>query len=88
MVVKMMKWRPWPPLLSKKYESLGYDILGQLEITTGGKTEVHAIFMQASEELSLCNIQDLFDAADYSLSLLRKGAIPKFIHSVEFLIIS
>ncbi|KAH7862537.1 hypothetical protein Vadar_006242 [Vaccinium darrowii] len=37
------------------------------------KAEVRAIFTVASEERSLHNIQDLFDAADYSLSLLRKG---------------
>ncbi|XP_058225085.1 uncharacterized protein LOC131334192 isoform X1 [Rhododendron vialii] len=43
------------------------------------KAEVRAIFMVASEERSLHNIQDLFDAADYSLSLLRKGEIPKYI---------
>ncbi|KAF7119994.1 hypothetical protein RHSIM_Rhsim13G0110700 [Rhododendron simsii] len=43
------------------------------------KAEVRAIFILASEELSLHNIQDLFDAADYSLSLLRKGEIPKYI---------
>ncbi|XP_050386631.1 uncharacterized protein LOC126802950 [Argentina anserina] len=43
------------------------------------KAEVKAIFMLASEERSLHNIQDLVDAADYSLSLLRNGEIPKYI---------
>ncbi|KAF5951280.1 hypothetical protein HYC85_009224 [Camellia sinensis] len=43
------------------------------------KAEVRAIFMQASEERSLHNMEDLIDAADYSLSLLRKGQIPKYI---------
>ncbi|KAH7864731.1 hypothetical protein Vadar_033150 [Vaccinium darrowii] len=43
------------------------------------KAEVRAIFIVASEERSLHSIEDLFDAADYSLSLLRKGEIPKYI---------
>lgn len=43
------------------------------------KAEVRAIFMLASEERSLHNIEDLMDVADYSLSLLRKGEIPKYI---------
>ncbi|KAI8028617.1 hypothetical protein LOK49_LG02G01084 [Camellia lanceoleosa] len=43
------------------------------------KAEVRAIFMLASEERSLHNIKDLIDAAEYSLSLLRKGQIPKYI---------
>lgn len=43
------------------------------------KAEVRAIFMLASEERSLHNIADLIDVADYSLSLLRKGEIPKYI---------
>ena len=43
------------------------------------KAEVRAIFMLASEERSLHNIEDLVDVADYSLSLLRKGEIPKYI---------
>ncbi|KAG5515771.1 hypothetical protein RHGRI_036727 [Rhododendron griersonianum] len=55
------------------------DLLLKLGSTTGEKAEVRAIFMLASEELSLHNIQDLFDAADYSLSLLRKGEITKYI---------
>ncbi|KAI8027205.1 hypothetical protein LOK49_LG02G01118 [Camellia lanceoleosa] len=40
------------------------------------KAEVRAIFMLAFEERSLHNIEDLIDAAEYSLSLLRKGQIP------------
>ncbi|CAL5398286.1 unnamed protein product [Camellia sinensis] len=43
------------------------------------KAEVRAIFMLASEERSLHNVKDLIDAAHYSLSLLRKGEIPKYI---------
>ncbi|OIT34164.1 PREDICTED: uncharacterized protein LOC109245038 [Nicotiana attenuata] len=43
------------------------------------KAEVRAMFMLGSEERSLHNIQDLIDAAEYSLSLLRKGEIPKHI---------
>ncbi|XP_057530801.1 uncharacterized protein LOC130809163 isoform X2 [Amaranthus tricolor] len=43
------------------------------------KAEVRAIFMLGSEERSLHNITDLIDAAEYSLSVLRKGEIPKYI---------
>ena len=43
------------------------------------KAEVHAIFMLDSEETSLHNIDDLIDTAEYSLSLLRKGEILKYI---------
>ncbi|XP_023908711.1 uncharacterized protein LOC112020381 [Quercus suber] len=43
------------------------------------KAEVRAIFLLASEETSLHNIADLIDTAEYSLSLLRKGEIPKYI---------
>ncbi|KDP27365.1 hypothetical protein JCGZ_20189 [Jatropha curcas] len=43
------------------------------------KAEVRAIFMLASEERSLHNIDDLIDTAEYSLSILRKGEIPKYI---------
>ncbi|CAL5401446.1 unnamed protein product [Camellia sinensis] len=43
------------------------------------KAEVRAIFMLASEQRSLHNVEDLIDAAHYSLSLLRKGEIPKYI---------
>ncbi|XP_062156974.1 uncharacterized protein LOC133864605 [Alnus glutinosa] len=43
------------------------------------KAEARAIFMLGSEERSLHNIDDLIDTAEYSLSLLRKGEIPKYI---------
>jgi len=43
------------------------------------KAEVRAIFLLASEETSLHNIEDLIDTAEYSLSLLRKGEILKYI---------
>lgn len=43
------------------------------------KAEVRAIFMLGAEERSIHNIEDLIDAAEYSLSLLRKGEIPKHI---------
>ncbi|KAK1587547.1 hypothetical protein Q3G72_014080 [Acer saccharum] len=43
------------------------------------KAEARAIFMLGSEEQSLHNIADLIDAADYSLSLLKQGIIPKHI---------
>lgn len=43
------------------------------------KAQVRAIFMLASEERSLHNVEDLIDTAEYSLSLLRKGEIPKYI---------
>ncbi|XP_050210245.1 uncharacterized protein LOC126660679 [Mercurialis annua] len=43
------------------------------------KAQVRAIFMVASEERSLHNIHDLIDTAHYSLSILRKGEIPKHI---------
>ncbi|XP_028759343.1 uncharacterized protein LOC114718244 [Neltuma alba] len=43
------------------------------------KAEVRAIFLLGSEERSVHNIVDLIDAAEYSLSLLRKGEIPKHI---------
>ena len=43
------------------------------------KAEVRAIFMLDSEETSLLNIDDLIDTAEYSLSLLRKGEILKYI---------
>lgn len=41
------------------------------------KAEVRVLFMFGAEERSLHNIEDLIDAAEYSLSLLRKGEIPK-----------
>lgn len=40
------------------------------------KAEVRAMFMLGSEEQSIHNIQDLIDAAEYSLSILKKGKIP------------
>ena len=43
------------------------------------KAEVRGIFLLASEDRSLHNIEDLIDTAEYSLSLLRKGEIPKYI---------
>ena len=43
------------------------------------KAQIRAIFMLAAEERSLHNIEDLIDSAEYSLSLLRKGEIPKYI---------
>uniref|UniRef100_A0A2P2JHH3 LYR motif containing domain-containing protein n=1 Tax=Rhizophora mucronata TaxID=61149 RepID=A0A2P2JHH3_RHIMU len=42
------------------------------------KAEVRSIFMLASEERSLHNIEDLVDTAEYVLSSLRKGELPKF----------
>lgn len=50
-----------------------------LAARTAKKAEVRAIFLLGSEETSLHNIEDLIDAAEYSLSLLRKGEIPKHI---------
>lgn len=41
------------------------------------KAEVRVLFMLGADERSLDNIEDLMDAAEYSLSLLRKGEIPK-----------
>ena len=52
------------------------------------KAEVRAIFLLASEETSLHNIEDLIDTAEYSLSLLRKGEIPKYIQWVSHLSLS
>lgn len=49
------------------------------------KAQVRAIFMLGSEERSLHNIDDLIDTAEYSLSLLRKGEIPKYIQWVSYL---
>ncbi|KAJ9162464.1 hypothetical protein P3X46_022235 [Hevea brasiliensis] len=43
------------------------------------KAEVRAIFMLASEERSLHNINDLINTAEYALSILRKGEIPNSI---------
>ncbi|PKI59390.1 uncharacterized protein LOC116203843 [Punica granatum] len=43
------------------------------------KSAVKAMFMLGAEERSRHNIEDLIDAGEYSLSLLRKGEIPKYI---------
>ncbi|KAF2317385.1 hypothetical protein GH714_021448 [Hevea brasiliensis] len=43
------------------------------------KAEVRAIFMLASEERSLHNINDVINTAEYALSILRKGEIPNSI---------
>lgn len=43
------------------------------------KAQARAIFVLGSEERSIHNIKDLMDAGEYSLSLLRKGEIPKYI---------
>jgi len=45
------------------------------------KAEVRAMFWVGSDELSLHNIADLIDAAEYSLSFLRKGQLsPRHIN--------
>ncbi|KAH0726234.1 hypothetical protein KY285_001939 [Solanum tuberosum] len=51
-------------------------LLFSLAVRLQKKAEVRAMFMLGSEEQSLHNIQDLIDAAEYSLSILRKGEIP------------
>ncbi|KAJ4721062.1 Complex 1 LYR protein [Melia azedarach] len=43
------------------------------------KAEVRTIFMLGSEEQSIHNIQDLIDTAEYALSHLKEGKIPKHI---------
>ncbi|XVF56574.1 hypothetical protein PTKIN_Ptkin06aG0132100 [Pterospermum kingtungense] len=43
------------------------------------KAEARAIFMLGAEERSIHNIEDLIDAAEYALSLLKQGKIPKHI---------
>ncbi|CAI9757863.1 unnamed protein product [Fraxinus pennsylvanica] len=55
------------------------DIPLNLAARLAKKAEVRAIFLLGSEERSLHNIEDLIDAAEYSLSLLKKGEIPKHI---------
>ena len=40
------------------------------------KAEARAMFWVGSEERSLHNIADLIDAAEYSLSFLKKGELP------------
>ncbi|CAL5382487.1 unnamed protein product [Camellia sinensis] len=44
------------------------DLLLNLAARQAKKAEVRAIFMLASEEQALHNMEDLIDAADYSLS--------------------
>lgn len=55
----------------------------QLDLTLAArlakKAEARAIFMLGAEEQSIHNVADLVDAAEYSLSLLKKGQIPKHI---------
>lgn len=55
------------------------DIPLNLAARLAKKAEVRATFLLGSEERSLHNIEDLIDAAEYSLSLLKKGEIPKHI---------
>lgn len=43
------------------------------------KAEARAMFLLGAEERSLHNIEDLIDAAEYTLSLLKKGELPKHI---------
>ncbi|CAA7393275.1 unnamed protein product [Spirodela intermedia] len=50
--------------------------LGGLAARLAKKAEVRTIFMLGSEERSLHNIADLVDAAEYSLSFLKKGRLP------------
>ncbi|CAJ2642277.1 hypothetical protein L195_g019962 [Trifolium pratense] len=40
------------------------------------KTKVRSMFWVGSDERSLHNIADLIDAAEYSLSFLKKGQFP------------
>ncbi|XP_039121560.1 uncharacterized protein LOC120258271 [Dioscorea cayenensis subsp. rotundata] len=40
------------------------------------KAEARTIFLFGSEERSLHNIADLIDAAQHSLSILKKGRLP------------
>ncbi|KAJ0970852.1 hypothetical protein J5N97_018811 [Dioscorea zingiberensis] len=40
------------------------------------KAEVRTIFLFGSEERSVHNIADLIDAAQHSLSILKKGRLP------------
>ncbi|KAK7405277.1 hypothetical protein VNO78_06481 [Psophocarpus tetragonolobus] len=52
----------------------------ELQLSLGArlakKAEVRAMFWVGSDERSLHNIADLIDAAQYSLSFLRKGKLP------------
>ncbi|KZV40179.1 hypothetical protein F511_38886 [Dorcoceras hygrometricum] len=43
------------------------------------KAEARSIFLMHSEERSLHNIEDLIDCAEYALSILKKGEVPKII---------
>ncbi|XP_065848741.1 uncharacterized protein [Euphorbia lathyris] len=43
------------------------------------KAEARTIFMIASEDRSIHNINDLIETAEYALSFLRKGEIPKYV---------
>nr|GLL40818.1 uncharacterized protein LOC109183673 [Ipomoea trifida]GMD62195.1 33 kDa chaperonin [Ipomoea batatas]GMD71705.1 33 kDa chaperonin [Ipomoea batatas]GME20899.1 33 kDa chaperonin [Ipomoea batatas] len=43
------------------------------------KAEARAMFLLGAEERSLHNIEDLIDAAEYTVSLLKKGELPKHI---------
>ncbi|KAK6918094.1 hypothetical protein RJ641_016516 [Dillenia turbinata] len=49
-----------------------------LAVRLAKKSELRAIFMLAAEERSLHNIADLVDTAEYALSRLRKGEIPRY----------
>lgn len=42
------------------------------------RAEARAIFMVASEERSIHNIEELIDTAEYTLSVLQKGEIPNY----------
>lgn len=41
------------------------------------KAEARAMFLLGAEERSLHNIEDLIDAAEHAVSLLKKGELPK-----------
>ncbi|KAK9114585.1 hypothetical protein Syun_021382 [Stephania yunnanensis] len=55
----------------------------QLDLTLAArlakKAEARVIFMLGSEERSVHNIADLIDTAEYTISCLKKGEIPKHI---------
>ncbi|XP_022846879.1 uncharacterized protein LOC111369546 [Olea europaea var. sylvestris] len=55
------------------------DIPLNLATSLAKKAKVRAIFLLGSEERSLHNIEDLINVAEYSLSVLKKGEIPKHI---------
>ncbi|KAI3519441.1 hypothetical protein L1887_08571 [Cichorium endivia] len=54
------------------------DLRLNLAVRLHRKAQARAIFMLAAEERSIHNIKDLIDIAEYSLSVLRKGEIPKY----------